>query len=132
MPQDMLGTANLTKKLTKVLFTHIRNYLPEIVREINGLKKEMEDKLKSLGTPLPSTKAEKLQLLWNMVSQFCQSFNNTIRGRLISTFSQKDKQSISGGAKIKQYYSKLYDEYLEKGFSVTSSYSDPDIERAIK
>ena len=49
MPQEMLGTANLTKKLTKVLFTHIRNYLPEIVREINTLKKEMDEKLKSLG-----------------------------------------------------------------------------------
>lgn len=84
MPQDMLGTANLTKKLTKVLFSHIRNYLPEIVREINALKKDMEDKLKSLGQPLPQTKAEKLQLLWNLVSQFCQSFNNTISGRLIS------------------------------------------------
>jgi len=49
----MLGTANLTKKLTKVLFSHIWNYLPEIVWEINALKKEMEDKLKSLGQPLP-------------------------------------------------------------------------------
>jgi dynamin 1-like protein len=56
----VLGTANLTKKLTKVLFTHIRNYLPEIVREINALKKEMEDKLRSLGAPLPSSKNEKL------------------------------------------------------------------------
>jgi len=68
MPQDMLGTANLTKKLTKVLFTHIRIYLPEIVWEINILKKEMDDKLKSLGQPLPSSKAEKLQLLWDMVT----------------------------------------------------------------
>ena len=67
-----------------------------------------------------------------MVTQFCQSFNNTIKGRLISTFSQKDKASITGGAKIKQYYAKLYEEFQEKGFSVTSQYSDPDIERAIK
>ncbi len=56
----MLGTFNLTKKLTKVLFTHIRNYLPEIVKEINAMKKDLEDKLKSLGTPLPNTKIEKL------------------------------------------------------------------------
>jgi replication fork clamp-binding protein CrfC len=71
MPQDMLGTANLTKRLTKVLFTHIRNYLPEIVREINAMKKDMEDKLKGLGNPLPSSKQEKLQLLWFMVTEFC-------------------------------------------------------------
>jgi dynamin 1-like protein len=67
----MLGTANLTKRLTKVLFTHIRNYLPEIVREINAMKKDMEDKLKGLGNPLPSSKQEKLQLLWFMVTEFC-------------------------------------------------------------
>jgi len=71
MPQDMLGTANLTKRLTKVLFTHIRNYLPEIVREINAMKKDMEDKLKGLGNPLPNSKQEKLQLLWFMVTEFC-------------------------------------------------------------
>jgi dynamin 1-like protein len=56
----MLGTANLTKRLTKVLFTHIRNYLPEIVKEINGMRKDLEDKLRSLGQPLPTTKMEKL------------------------------------------------------------------------
>lgn len=60
MPQDVLGTFNLTKKLTKVLFTHIRHYLPEIVKEINAMKKDLDDKLKSLGTPLPTTKIEKL------------------------------------------------------------------------
>lgn len=96
------------------------------------MRKEMEEKLRSLGIPLPSSKQEKLQLLWNMVTEFCQSFKNTIRGRLITTFSQKEKAAITGGAKIKQYYSKLYEEFQERGFSVTSQYSDPDVERAIK
>ncbi len=52
----MLGTGNLTKRLTKVLFTHIKNYLPEIVKEINALKKDIDEKLKNLGPPLPSSK----------------------------------------------------------------------------
>jgi len=90
----------LTKKLTKVLFTHIKNYLPEIVKEINVLKKDHEEKLKNLGPPLPSEKQEKMQLLWNMVTEFCQQFKNTIGGRLIKTYNSKDK-SITGGAKIK-------------------------------
>ncbi len=90
--------------MTKVLFTHIKNYLPEIVKEINALKKDMEEKLKGLGPPLPHEKHEKMQLLWNMVTEFCSSFKNTIGGRLIKTFSQKEKASLSGGAKIKGYY----------------------------
>jgi vacuolar protein sorting-associated protein 1 len=83
MPQDILGTANLTKKLTKVLFTHIRNYLPEIVKEINVMKKDMEEKLKNLGTPLPTSKMEKLQMLLLMLTEFCQGFKNAISGRLV-------------------------------------------------
>lgn len=131
MPQDLLGTANLTKKLTKVLFTHIKNYLPEIVKEINVLKKDHDEKLKNLGPPLPCEKHEKMQMLWNMVTDFCTQFKNTIGGRLIKTYNAKDKQ-ITGGAKIKQYYSKVYEEYTDHHFSVTGVYSDPDIERAIK
>ena len=80
MPQNMLGTANLTKKLTKVLFTHIKNYLPEIVKDINALKRDFDEKLRNLGEPLPSSQREKMQLLWNMVTEFCQSFKNTISG----------------------------------------------------
>ncbi len=87
MPQDLLGTANLTQRLTKVLFTHIKNYLPEIVREINALRKDLEEKHRNLGPPLPSRPQEKMQLLWNMVTEFCQSYKNTIGGRLIKTFS---------------------------------------------
>lgn len=128
----MLGTGNLTKRLTKVLFTHIRNYLPEIVKEINVLKKDIDEKLRNLGPPLPSSKQEKMQLLWNMISEFCQGFKNTIGGRLMNTFNQKDKMQMSGGAKIKMYYGHLYEEYMERNFSVTADYSDPDIERAIK
>ena len=131
MPQELLGTANLTQRLTKVLFTHIKNYLPEIVKEINLIKKEVEDDLKNLGTPLPSADHEKMQLLWNMVTEFCDSFKNTISGRLMKKFSKKDK-SMSGGARIKQFYSQLYEEFDDKSFSVTGEYSDPDIERAIK
>jgi replication fork clamp-binding protein CrfC len=133
MPQDILGTANLTKKLTKVLFTHIKNYLPEIVKEINNLKKDVDEKLRNLGAPLPNSPEEKMQLLWNMVTEFCQSYKNTIGGRLIKTFSAKNNTTgITGGAKIKQYYGHLYEEYAERNFSVTGEYSDPDIERAIK
>jgi dynamin 1-like protein len=131
MPQDLLGTHNLTKKLTKVLFTHIKNYLPEIVKEINALKKDMDEKLRNLGPPLPSEKHEKMQLLWNMVNEFCASFKNVIGGRVIKQQAGKDKQ-LTGGARIKTYYGHLYEEYVDHHFSVTAEYSDPDIERAIK
>ena len=36
MPQGHLGIGNLTTKLTKILFTHIKHSLPDITREIKA------------------------------------------------------------------------------------------------
>ena len=130
LPQDSLGTGSLTKKLTKVLFTHIKNYLPQIVKEINIKRRDIEDELKNLGPPLPKSSTEKLQLLWNMITEFWMNFRNTIGGKYIST-SDKATKGVSGGARIKHYYYKIYKEYIG-GYSATSSYSDVEIERAIK
>mmetsp|Transcript_18978 Transcript_18978/g.21809 ORF Transcript_18978/g.21809 Transcript_18978/m.21809 type:complete len:531 (-) Transcript_18978:27-1619(-) len=130
LPQEMFGTASLTKKLTKVLFTHIKNYLPQIVKEINIKRRDVEDLLRNLGPPLPSSSAEKLQLLWNMITEFCTNFRNTIAGRYISS-SDKATKGVSGGARIKHYYYKIYKEFIG-AYSATANYSDVDIERAIK
>jgi hypothetical protein len=34
MPQNLLGIGNLTTKLSRILFTHIKHSLPEIMKEI--------------------------------------------------------------------------------------------------
>lgn len=130
LPQECLGTASLTKKLTKVLFTHIKNYLPQIVKEINVRRRDVEEQLRLLGPPLPHDSTEKLQLLWNMVTEFCSNFKNTIAGRYISS-QDKATKGVSGGARIKHYYYKIYKEFIGN-YSATSAYSDVDIERAIK
>lgn len=127
---ENLGTASLTKKLTKVLFTHIKNYLPQIVKEINIKRRDVEEGLRDLGPPLPAEATEKLQLLWNMVTEFCTNFKNTISGRYI-TSQEKASKGVSGGARIKHYYYKIYKEFIGN-YSATSVYSDVDIERAIK
>ena len=55
MPPGTLGCDILTGKLSKVLFTHIKHNLPEIIREIRAKLKESEDELKDLGPPMPSS-----------------------------------------------------------------------------
>ena len=130
LPSESLGTASLTKKLTRVLFTHIKNYLPQIVKEINIKRRDVEERLRELGPPLPKEDTEKMQLLWNMVTEFCTNFKNTIGGRYISC-QDKATKGVSGGARIKHYYYKIYKEYIGSD-SATEAYSDVDIERAIK
>ena len=59
MPQSLLGISNLTSKLTKILFTHIKHSLPEIMKEIKVKIKETEDDLKDLGPEMPAESHEK-------------------------------------------------------------------------
>ena len=54
MPQNTLCIGNLTSKLTKILFTHIKHNLPDIMQEIRIKQKETEDELRDLGPPMPN------------------------------------------------------------------------------
>ena len=81
MPPNTLGTEILSIKLTKVMFTHIKHNLPQISNEIKEKQRDIEDRLKDLGPPLPSGSTEKMHLLWNMITDFVTIYKNTITGR---------------------------------------------------
>ena len=63
LPPGLLGTEALTQKLTKVLFTHNKNFLPEIIKETMIRIKECEERLRDLGPSTPSDLKQRLQLL---------------------------------------------------------------------
>eukprot|EP01016_Furgasonia_blochmanni_P039369 TRINITY_DN4881_c0_g2_i13.p1 TRINITY_DN4881_c0_g2~~TRINITY_DN4881_c0_g2_i13.p1 ORF type:complete len:725 (+),score=184.79 TRINITY_DN4881_c0_g2_i13:160-2334(+) len=130
-PPGHLGTEVLIQKLTKILYEHIRNYLPEIVKEINNKIKDTEEKLRDLGPPLPRSQSEKMQLLWNMITDFTENFKNSIRGKYDSKRSQRVNKDMSGGAMIKLMFNDLYEDYSKGDFRATNDYSDKDIEKAI-
>jgi hypothetical protein len=116
MPPGSLGCDVLTAKLSKILFTHIKHNLPEIIREIRQKLKETEDELKDLGVPMPSSQADKMHLLWNMITEFVQTYKNQIQGKYDArrknpTTAGPVKQELSGGARIKMGFYKLYGEY---------------------
>lgn len=75
-----MGIGNLTSKLSKILFTHIKHSLPEIAKEIKAKIKETEDEVNDLGTPMPSDPVHKQQLLWHMINDFVATYKNTISG----------------------------------------------------
>jgi hypothetical protein len=76
MPPESLGCFELTKKLSNILFVHIKHSLPAIVGEINDKKKEAETELRDLGAPMPSSASDKMHLLWNMITEFVQTYKN--------------------------------------------------------
>jgi hypothetical protein len=135
MPQHLLGCDNLTSQLSKVMFTHIKHNLPEITREIKEKMKDIDERLVDLGPPLPSDGQEKMHILWNMITDFCTIYKNTITGkydakRNNSSQNVAGRKEISGGAKIKIQFYGLYKEY-SGNYCATTDYSDFDIERAI-
>lgn len=125
MPPGLLGTDLLTSKLTKVLFTHIKHNLPEITKEIKEKQRDIEDRLRDLGPPLPSDGSEKMHLLWNMITDFVTIYKNTITGKFDSkrySTSATGKKEISGGAKIKIHFYSLYKNFVN--YNATTEYTD--------
>ena len=90
MQQNILGIHNLTNKLTKILFTHIKHNLPEITKEIKEKMRETEDDLRDLGPPMPGTSTDKLQILYGMVTDLIQTYKGQIGGRY-------DSKKVMGG-----------------------------------
>lgn len=132
MPQGLLGIGNLTNKLTKILFTHIKHCLPEITMEIKAKVKETEDDLRDLGPPMPHEEGHKTQLLWNMINDFISTYKNMISGRFDSkrVMAPGQKQELSGGARIKMSFYNLYSDL--EGFRACSDYNDMHIQKAIQ
>jgi len=70
MSPDVLGCDTLTRKLSKILFVHIRHNLPSIVQEVKDKQRDAEHELRDLGPPMPSQQADKMHLLWGMITEF--------------------------------------------------------------
>lgn len=85
-----VGTATLSNKLTKILYTHIKHNLPEIIKELAERMKEVSDRLSELGPPLPEEPSDKLQMAWSMVMDFCSTFKNAIAGKAITHKERKE------------------------------------------
>ena len=87
-----------------------------------------------MGPSLPSSASEKMHLLWNMITEFVQTYKNQIGGkydarRKVKPGQGPQRQELSGGARIKMGFYKLYSDLDQ--MKATQEYSDMVIERAI-
>jgi len=81
MPPGYTGTNALSEKCTKILFTHIKSFLPDIMKEVAYKIRECEERIRELGPSAPEDPKSKTQLLWNMINDFTEVYKNTIRGK---------------------------------------------------
>ncbi len=126
MPSNLLGTKTLTSKCTKIMFTHIKSHLPDIMKEIKEKISEIDERLVALGPPMPSETRDKQHLLWNMVTEFITLFKNTLTGKQDKGVKVTTKE-MKGGAKIKEFF----ETFATASEKEVTKYSDVEIERAI-
>jgi dynamin 1-like protein len=128
MAPGYLGTEVLVGKLTKILFKLIKNFLPEIIKEINNKIKDCEEAIHHLGQPLPVDNSGKLNLLWNMLSEYCDTFRNVLKGK----YDLKKHSYIKdeGGYKIKALYKELITDFTGD-YKATAGYKDDYINEAL-
>jgi vacuolar protein sorting-associated protein 1 len=121
MEESNFGTDNLSKRLSTLFFRHIRSSLPEINKEITAKVKETEDQLAMLGQPLPIDDVGKLNLLWNLLSEYCDCYKNILRGKYDSKRLAKFKDE--GGYKIKKHFIDLLSTYSDNNYKATETYT---------
>ena len=49
------------------------------VQEINEKRRSVQDRLDELGEGVPLDTAERVQVMWTLVTDYCEMFKNTIR-----------------------------------------------------
>ncbi|CAE8643142.1 unnamed protein product, partial [Polarella glacialis] len=136
LPPGMVGTPVLIDKLTQILFKHIRRFLPEIKKEINEKRRSVQDRLDELGCGVPLGEGERVQVMWTLVTDYCEMFKNTIRGKYDRKLQRYmcnipgNASGSSGGARIRGIMNDFLIDYMDAG--ITKDMSDDDIERAIR
>lgn len=120
MPPGYVGTDVLINKLTKLLFKKIREYLPVIMKEINNHIKMAEEELQLLGEPMPVDEVGKINFLWKMLSEYCDTYKNVLKGKYDSKRLSFVKDE--GGYKVKAQFKDLLSEYTGD-YKATGAYT---------
>lgn len=132
LPRDVLGTKALVGKLTSVMYRHMKNVLPSILKEINHKIKNCESNLSKLGEPIPEDNKEKLDAIWREISVFYDKFKSNIKGEFIESYSkvEKQKMKILASAQIYILFNNLYKELMNK-YRASMVYSDREMNKII-
>mmetsp|Transcript_24715 Transcript_24715/g.25820 ORF Transcript_24715/g.25820 Transcript_24715/m.25820 type:complete len:692 (-) Transcript_24715:113-2188(-) len=128
MPPGYCGTDTLVEKLTVIFFNKIKEHLPEIIKTIKLKIKEAEEELTLLGTPMPVDNVGKMNMLWNMFSDYCESYKNVIKGKYDS--KRLAILQDEGGYKIKALFKDLLSDFTGE-YRATKDYTDDNISYAL-
>lgn len=132
LQKELLGTTALIRKLTTVMYDHMKNVLPSIFKEIDLKIRNIESNLEKLGVPIPEDNKEKLDSIWRDVSLFYDKFKSTIKGEHVETYSKEgpEKMKVLASAQINILFNNLYKNYLQS-FKASQNYRESEIEKIV-
>lgn len=107
--RGLVGTKNLVNRLSMILSKNIQNSLPQIIKELREKIEMTERELRELGNPLPDHNSDKLQLIYNLASEFCVAYKDSIKGKFIKNRDDADKDPV--GVEIRQLLIRIFQDY---------------------
>eukprot|EP00914_Ancora_sagittata_P025621 GHVO01050743.1.p1 GENE.GHVO01050743.1~~GHVO01050743.1.p1 ORF type:complete len:529 (+),score=73.55 GHVO01050743.1:218-1588(+) len=128
-----VGTKSLVDRLTDVLFKHLRSYLPDIKKEITDKIYRAESRLRELGYEVPVTDSDKLRLMSSLISEFVDTFKNTMDGKHdMRIWSSSDLQTkeLQSGFRLRMVFNDLLIDYTDR--KVTKDITDLKMDQAIR
>lgn len=134
LPRELLGTECLVRKLSSIMYSHMKNVMPSIVREINLKIKNCESNLHKLGTPIPVDNKDKLDSLWKEISIFYDELKAELRGDFlkkdVAKIELESKVRVLASAQINMLFNKLYNNYI-MNYKASAVYRDSEIEKTV-
>lgn len=109
LEQGLAGTRNLVNRLSMILSKNIQESLPNIIKELREKIEEFDQELRTLGTPMPENKADKIQVVLNMVIEFCLAYTNSIKGKYSKIKKKSKKEPI--GVSIRRLLLDIFKDY---------------------
>lgn len=132
LPTNLLGTLSLIDKLSTLLYQQIQKSLPRIRNEIQIKIKAVKKSLSSMGEPLPDLDDGKLELVFNLVRQFKDKFDQILNGKYYMGKQEKNSEQDTLTFLMNEQFHLLYQEFVGKDFRISSQYKDSEIVRSIE
>lgn len=131
LPPGCVGTEALVSKLTSTMYRHIKRIMPSIINEIDSKIYECEKNYKELGTPLPIEDREKLLLIWRLISTFAEKVKTSISGEYNPDLSNV-KKDLLGGVRIRLKFNEIFIDEMSLRYKASKKYGDADIKTALR
>jgi hypothetical protein len=125
LPPGCTGTQALTDKITKILYTQIKDSMPNIIVEISSKANDIQDKLNKLGPGVAKTPQELIDYVWKQIAKFLRIFKNSLEGTRDPEYGEEPF-----GPKIRKLLNEFYKDHYDD--PATEDLKDEDIEKAMR